>query len=157
MNEIKERKDKYEKDNKEINNKYKLKNKKEYMIYDFNIEKLEKKYNENIKNFQFEIKIENMINIKRINEVVYNTYDTYKNNYYNAVNINNILLSYHKNEYIKNKIMKKNLKNNYEEILKKILKKNEEDIKYNSKVNSVSLKIKEEYKKKINELNLIKK
>ena len=47
------------------------------MIYDFNIEKLEKKYNEEIKNFQFEIKIENMINIKRINEVVYNTYDAY--------------------------------------------------------------------------------
>ena len=125
------------------------------MIYEFNIEKLEKKYNEDIKNFQFEIKIENMINIKRINEVVYNTYDAYNNNYYNAVNINNILLSYNKNEYIKNKIMKKNLKNNYEEILKKILKKSEEDIKYNSKENSVSLKIeniKEEYSKKINEL-----
>jgi ubiquitin C-terminal hydrolase len=51
--------------------------------------------------------------------------------------------------------MKKNFKNNNEEILKNILKKSEEYIKHNSKEKTDSLKlekIKEEYNKKINEV-----
>ena len=63
--EIKERKDKYEKENNEINNKYKLKEKKENKIYEFKIEEIDRKYNEKIKKLQFDIKIENMINIKK--------------------------------------------------------------------------------------------
>ena len=155
--EIKERREKYEKKINEINNKYKLKNNKENIVYEFKIEKLDKEYNEKIKNFKYDIKIEDMTNLKKINEIVYNTYNVCNDNYYNSVNINNILLSYYKNEYIKNKIMKRILNNNYEEILKIILKKREEErnINIGKKKEKNNLKIeeiKEEYNKKIKEI-----
>ena len=131
-NEIKQRKDKYEKDKKEIKNKYKLQNIKENMIYEFNIKEIVKKYNEVFNNLQYDLKIKNMTNFKSINEMIFNTYNNNKNNYYNAININNILLSYSKNnEYIKNKILLKT--KNYEEILKKmkmVKTKSEDDLKY---------------------------
>ena len=155
--EIKERREKYEKKINEINNKYKLKNNKENIVYEFKIETLDKEYNEKIKNFKYDIKIEDMTNLKKINEIVYNTYNVCNDNYYNSVNINNILLSYYKNEYIKNKIMKRILNNNYEEILKIILKKREEDKKINirkeekEKINLKIEEIKKEYNKKIKE------
>ena len=155
--EIKERKEKYEKKINEINNKYKLKNNKENIVYEFKIKKLDKEYNEKIKNFKSDIKIEDMTNLKKINEIVYNTYKVCNDNYYNSVNINNILLSYYKNEYIKNKIMKRILNNNYEKLLKIILKKREEDKKINirkeeEKINLKIEEIKEEYNKKIKEI-----
>ena len=157
IQEIKERKDKYEKENNEINSKYKLKEKKENQIYEFKIEEIVKKYNEKIKDLKYDIKIENLINLKKISEIVYNTYNAYNDNYYNCVNINNILLSYYKNENVKNNIMKKILKNNYEDIIKIILRKKDEDIKSNLRkekiikenINIKLEEIKEEYNKRI--------
>ena len=159
-NEIRKRKEKFEKDNTEINNKYELKSKKEYELYDIKIKELDIKYHEMINNLKYDIKTENMINIQRINETVYNTYKDYNNNYYNADNINNILLSYYNNEYIKNKIIKRVLNNNYEEIIKIILKKRDEDIKQSKKdkeergfeINIEIENLKEEYDKKLNEI-----
>ena len=136
--ELKERKEKYEEENKEINNKYKLKKEKEKLIYGNKINKLFKKYNE---------KIENMNNIKLINEIIYNTYNSHNNNYYNCVNINNILVNYYKNEYIKNIIIKLKFNNNYEEIIKKILRKRDEDIK---------MKLRKEQKEKFEIENIFK-
>jgi len=54
-----------------------------------------------------------MNNIKKLNEIVYNTYNIYNNNYYNAINIYKILLGYINNENINNKIKNKilNIKN----------------------------------------------
>ena len=54
-----------------------------------------------------------MINIKQINEIIYNTYNSHNDNYFNCVNINNLLVNYYKNDF-KNTIIKKILNNNYE-------------------------------------------
>ena len=40
---------------------------------------------------RYNIKIENMENLKKINEIVYKTYNICNDNYYNCMNINNIL------------------------------------------------------------------
>ena len=130
-NEINLRKINYEKEKNEIINKYKLINDKESVINKLNIEKINKKYKEELNSLPFDKKIENMDNIIKINEFVYNDYNNSKNNYYNALNINNLLLFFCKNDYISNKIMKNFLKNNFENVLKLILTKNNEDINLN--------------------------
>ena len=137
-------------------------NEKENIIHKLKVDELCKKYKDIIDNLKYDEKIENMINIKKINEVVYNTYNSYNDNYYNSMNINNILLSYFKNEYIKNKIMKRVLNNKYEDIFKIVFKRIDEENKTNMKKENVKvikkneLKIKEirdEYEKKIKEIN----
>ena len=160
--ELKERKEKYEEEKNEIDNKYKLKNEKERLIYEFKIEKLIKKINDKIKNLEYDKKIENMINIKQLNEIVYNTYNNNNDNYFNCANINNILVNYYKNEDIRNRIMRGILNNNYEGIMTKLLKKRDEDIKIKMRkeekeilekeINIKIEKMKEEYNKKINEI-----
>ncbi len=101
---------------------------KEKIIHRYKINELEKKFNEDVKNLKYDKQIENINNIKRINEIILNTYDLYNNNYYNSININSILLSYMKNDYIKNKIMKNILKNKYDKICEIILQKRKEDL-----------------------------
>ena len=125
--EINIRKMKYINDNNKISNKYRLINGKDYTIHKFRINELDKIFNEEIKNLKYNEKIDNINNIKTINEIIYNTYKIYNNNYYNAININSILLSYIKNEYIKNKIMKSILNNKYEEIYEIIQRKMKDD------------------------------
>jgi len=111
----------------------------------------------------------------RINETIFNVYKTYNNNYYNAVNINNLLLYYIKNDYINNKIMKNILKDNYDKIINIIKQKNNEDNKlilktknendknnkieekYKNEINLLKKKIEEEKEKYKNEINLLKK
>ena len=92
--EINERKDKYNKEEKEIKKKYKLINEKEIIKNRNKINEINKKYKTIINNL--ELKIENMNNLKKIHELVYNTYYVYNNNYYNAINIRNIVLNYKK-------------------------------------------------------------
>ena len=147
-NEIKERENKYKEDEDIINNKYKKMEEKEYNIHKLKLEELEKKYNDIINNLTYDKEIENMANTKKINEVIYNTYNSYNDNYYNSLNINKIILSYFSKKKIKNEIMKKVLNNNYEEFVKIILKKKDADNKINSK--------KENEEKKDLELNEIK-
>jgi len=125
-------------------------------------------YNDSINNLTYDKAIERMTNTKKINEVIYNTYDLYKDNYYNSVNINKILLSYLINKHIKNKIMKRLLNDRYEEIIDIILKKRDEDNKMkiirekeekkklDDKLQEI-IKENEEYKKAIKEIKEIKK
>jgi len=157
-NEIRMRKIKYEKDCKDINNKYKLRNEKEYIFHNFKIEELNNKYNSEIINTEYDRKINDINNIKFLTEIVYNAYNKNNNNYYNSININNLIVSYYTNEYIRNNIMKKILQNNYENVIKMILqrknKKNNYGIKEEEtpKGSNVWEKM-EEYEKKIKELN----
>ena len=53
---------------------------------------------------------------------MYNSYNTYNDNFYFCININNILLSLQKNEYIKNNITKEILEENYDDIILKLEK-----------------------------------
>ena len=114
-----------------IVNKYKLMNEKEYIYYNFKIEQLTKKFNDEIKAFKFDELIEKNHYLKKINEVAYNTYNVDNNNYFNSVNINNILLNYIKKEYFQNYVFKKIIKNNYKERMEIIEQKSKEDINYN--------------------------
>ena len=130
--EIKLRKNQYERDYNNIINKFKLINEKDYIIHKYKINNLDKQYVNDINNLKYDIIIENTDNLKIINEKIYNTFNLYNNNYYNELNINNLLFSYFRNDYI-NDIMKKTLKNKYGEISKIILQKRNEDLNFNLK------------------------
>ena len=150
-NELRERNKKYEQDINEINKKYKLKNNKEYIMHEMRLNNLNKKYQEQINNWDYDKKIDKINDIRRINELVYNTYNENNNNFYNSVNINKCLLNYYNNEYIKNNIMKRILDNNYENIIKiKNIDKDEDII--NTKIYMKIDEIKIEYEKKMREI-----
>ena len=89
--EIKERKNKYKKDEDKIKNKYKVIEEKERIIHKLKIEELYKKYNDIINNLKYDKTIEKMTNTKKINQIIYNTYNLYNDNYYNSININKVL------------------------------------------------------------------
>ena len=94
---------------KEIKNKLKerenkLKEKKE----------IETKENKTIPRYNYDENIENTNYLKRLNEIIYNTYNVYNNNYYNSININNILINAIKNQTFINE----DLKNEYKNIIK---------------------------------------
>ena len=145
--EIKLRKNKYEKKINKIKNNYELIKQKDNIIHKFKIEELNKIHNDEIQKLKYDFLIANMSDFKRLNEILYNTYDSFNNNYYNNLNINTLLLSYINNDYLNNKIKNEILKNEYDDILKIILQKNnsEDEIK---KIRN-DLKIKEEYETKI--------
>jgi hypothetical protein len=65
------------------------------------------KMNENEKKF------ENICFTKKLLEIILNSYNACKGNYYYCLNINNIILSYYKTGNIKDKISEKILTNNY--------------------------------------------
>jgi len=115
--QLKIRKNKYLEDNEKIKIKYKLKYDKLNVEYNLNIKNLDEKYKEAIKNLNFEIKIENNENILELNEIIYNTYNNYRNNYYSSISINNLLLYYNDNRDINDK-MRNILGNRYDKIIK---------------------------------------
>ena len=143
--EMKLIKDKYEIQNSNIYNKYKLKNEKIKVKYDIKIEKLTKKYKDEISGYQFDEKIEDTENKLKLNEIIFNIYNNYNNNYYNSININSLLMYYIKDKEINDKIMKDILNKDYENILKKVKQKTNEDIKLKL--------LKEEIDNKQNEIN----
>ena len=157
-NEMRMRKIKYENDCKYINNKYKLRKEKEYIVHNFKIEEINNKYSSEIINTEYDRKINDINNIKFLTEIVYNAYNKNNNNYYNSININNLIVSYYTNDYIRNNIMKKVLQNNYENVIKMILQRNNKTNNYGMKEeetpkgSNVWEKM-EEYEKKIKELN----
>ena len=113
-NKIKERTLEYEKNIEKINNKYKLINDQIGIISEKNKEKAEIKYLNLIKKYDYNNKIENMTSINRLNEIIYNTYNLYNNNYYNSININNFLINYYNNETN----ITNDLNNDYQNIMK---------------------------------------
>jgi hypothetical protein len=127
-NEMFKRKNKYQKEINKINNSYKLINEKDIIKHKSIIEKMNQKCIEVIQNLKYDDLIENAEYTWKINEVVINTYNSCNDNYYNSININNLLLSNCKDEFIKNKLMKNILKDKYQEILDLILTKKKEDI-----------------------------
>jgi len=151
---IKLRKNKYKINLNEINDKYKLINEKNYINYLYRLNKLEKKYNNIIKNLAYDEKIENLNNVKRLNELVYNTYNAYNDNYYNSINIINILSNYYKKEYYINNILRRY--NNYEDIIKMIFQNNEETNEDHEKKNmeyeTIIMELKEHYEKNIEDI-----
>ena len=150
-NKIKLRKKEYEEENNKIYNKYKLMNEKEEIKIKIKIENLIEKYNKEINNSKYEREIEDIDNILKINEMIYSIYDIYKNNYYNAININKLLIYYSENKYINENIMKKELNDKYDNIIKIIKQKNNDDIKL-KKIKEEEKREKEELKKRIKEI-----
>ena len=129
--ELKKIIEKYNKNNKKINNKYKLINEENNIFHNYTIDELNKQFEMDKKNLPFDNSIENMNNLKIIIEKIYKTYMLNSDNYFNAINMNNILLSYNKKEYLENNIMKKVVKNNYEDTEKLIFqRKDEKENKY---------------------------
>ena len=125
--EIKMLKAKYQINNNKINNVYKLKNKKEQIKHNIKIDKLITLYKNKYEAFNFESKIEKAESIIKINEIVFNLYNAFNNNYFNSININNILMSYSNNELNNNKMLKI-LGDDYEQIINMIINKYKEGI-----------------------------
>ena len=107
INEIITRKKDYEKENKKINTKYKLRYQINNIKYQNKLEEIDKKYINIVRKFNIDKKIEDIKNIKRLNEIIYNTYHLYKNNYYNLINFNNMLIQNKNNNLIKDDKLKK--------------------------------------------------
>lgn len=67
-------------------------------------EKYEKEKENIINNYK---RLDSICNFIKINEIVYDTFNKYKNNLYHNININNILISYCKIDDFKNTIIKR--------------------------------------------------
>ena len=124
--EIKKIIEKFNKNTIKINNKYKLIDEKNNIFHNYTIDELNKQFDLDKKNLPFDNSIENMNNLKIIIEKIYKTYMLNSDNYFNAINMNNILLSYNKKEYLENNILKKVVKNNYEDTEKLIFQRKDE-------------------------------
>ena len=122
------------------------------------IEKLDKKYKNEINKYEFEKRIEDYDKILRINKIVYNSYNKYNNNYFNSVNINSLLIYYINNQNINDNIIKIKLKDKYDEITNIIKQKRNEEKKMkeeaNEKIEREKIKDKEidELKKKVSQI-----
>ena len=133
------RKNIYEKEKKNINNKYKIKIDKEKIKYQYKIQKINENCNKIINDLSK--KLENLSAIKRLNEIIYKTYNEYNSNYYYTVNLQKIISIYNiSNIYINTQEKKKKLDNqifSFDEIIKKFNSKEEKRIsekieKYNN-------------------------
>jgi len=103
-NEIKLIKYKNENIIKEIKYKYKKKNEYDNIMYNNTIETLNK-LDKKLKN-KLNKEKEKLKNMKRLNEIIYDTYNIYSNNYYNSININNIINNYYNNNICIKKLLK---------------------------------------------------
>jgi len=121
--EIRIKKIEYEKKNNKINNDYKEKNEKNKIILKTQINELHQKHDEEIERKGYDKKIKNLKSIVEFNEIVYFTYKSYRQNYYNCINLNNLLINYYKDENIKNNVIKKILKDDYDKVTKLILER----------------------------------
>ena len=166
--EIKIKKNEYEKYNDKIINEYKEIIQKNKIILDSKINELHYKYNEQIEKLGYDKKIENSNNIVKFNEIVYYTYKYYNQNYYNCINLNNLLINYYQNENIKNNVFKKILKDDYNKVTELILeRKDENEIekeeqigKENDKIRKLEIenkKLKEQMAKNENYIKILEK
>ena len=149
---IKKRKHQYKNNLDKIIQKHKVIDEYNNALFKNKIKNLEKKFQQIMQKSGINQKIENLRNIKRLNEILYNTYYSYSNNYYNSININSILENLYNNNIQKN--------NNINEEIENIIKiKNEKDkikIKNNiinhNQLNQME-KMKIFYENKLNDIN----
>ena len=109
IKELKKIKNKYEKKIKEIKNKYKIINNNENIKNENIKEELNNKINKIKENLLYDKKIDNILNIKKLNIIIYNTYNKYNNNYYYSLNINNIINNNKIEDELNNIINNKNI------------------------------------------------
>ena len=149
------RKNQYFEDNEKIIDKFKLIKEKLEAEYNLKIRKLIENFDLTKQNLGFMDQIKNKENMLKLNELIYNTYDNYTNNYYNSMSINNLLLYYNNNTKINNK-MRNILGNKYDKIINIRMKKFNEDMEITLKEENKELikklkKIEEENNKKLEE------
>ena len=101
-----------------INNEFKLKEEKIFYFFLNREENFNKKINKYSNELEStKIKIDNLNNIKTLNELVYNTYNEYPKNIFNIINISQMIINQNdENSEIKNEIISKIIKNNNETI-----------------------------------------
>ena len=102
-------------------------NQKNKIILNSKINELNQKYNEHIERLAYDKKIEILNSFVKFNEIVYNTYISYNQNYYNCINLNNLLINYYNNENIKNNVIKRILKDDFDKVTKLVLERKNEN------------------------------
>ena len=142
--EIALRKKEYNEKCNDIKLKYMDLNKKTNEEFNLKLEgiKLNNEDKTNRQKLNYKNKIDKIKIIIKISEIIYNTYEKYNDNYIYSININNLLLNYCKNDYIKNVVMKKVLKEQYDDIINIIYQKENEN-------KNISFKRNEKYLKEI--------
>ena len=153
--EIKVRKDLFNETNIKINDKYKKINDNNKNNYNKKLDILERKYkNEKIKiENKFKQEINHINELLNINDIIYNTYNKNKENYFYNINIINLLINYYEKG---NKIIKE-MKDN-EDFMETIKQKEYEMIKspkdeninlnLDNIENNIKLEVKNEEKKR---------
>ena len=143
-----------------INNKYQIRKENIELLYKYKKEKLDKKYYEILNKISIDKEIENIANIKELNDLIYNTYNCYKNNYYNSKNINNLIMNFHKNnKYIRENIRKKLTENEYNIMLDSLyeIKKNVKAFENNNDNNKEMIKLYDDIKEKEKQFLILEK
>ena len=137
--ELKDKKVEYENNQNKIINQYKYSKEKINCLYQKKKERLDKKKEELENKLKSKEKIESLNNIKKINELVYQTYKMFPNNFYNAINVHHLIINYYKNNaYIKNNIIKNIFKNDQK--INIILRKTEAFNKMKKEIKKISHK-----------------
>jgi len=113
---LKIRKNQYLEDKDKIIDKFNLIHEKLENEFNLKIRKIIENYDATKQNLGFIDKLKNKKNIIELNEIIYNTYDNYSNNYSTSMSINNLLLYYSSNKDINNK-MRNILGNKYDKII----------------------------------------
>jgi len=90
-NKIKKLKSKYNNNINNIKNKYKIINDINEKIYHSKIKSIINKVDLKINNYKFKETMDKISCFNELIEIIYNTYKSYNNNYYNTLNINNII------------------------------------------------------------------
>ena len=80
----------YKKNISDIKNKYKIINNKSQNIFNSKINELKNKIKLKIESYKFKEQIDKASYFNELMGIIYNTYRNYNNNYYNAININNV-------------------------------------------------------------------
>ena len=148
-NKIKVIKMKYNKNKNEIDKKYKIINDNNEKIYNNKINRLKKEMDIIIDNYGYNEKINKITNFNDLIKIIYKTFINCNNNYYNAMNLNNIYNKYFNKDCDIVKLKENhNIIKNYEDKIKE--KNNDYETKINEKEKEKNNMIKD-YETKINE------
>lgn len=81
---------------------------------------MEENYNKDAGNKEVSQKIEQIEDFTTLNKIIYQTYTTFSDNYFNCININNLLINYSNSE---KDYLKEILNDNFDEVIEFILRK----------------------------------
>ena len=155
-NKLKNIRYKYNQNINNLRNKYKIEKLQNVMKYNKKSEELNKKIELKKESYKFKEEIERKSNFNELIEIIHNTYSINNNNYYNAININNIYncLFNHDNNQEKREKEKIGFNENIIKLYEEKIREKENKIKdYEIKMKEKDIKI-QDYENKMKQINI---